>query len=365
MKLRQSVILCCLLLRTASPALAGSVEESAALKARGDRAFDSRRFVEALEHYEEALTKHRDPRLHYNLGQAYSAVQRYPEALASYQSFIAEAPPGMLTEAQRDQLFALLEELKGQIARVTIECDVEGARILVRSKEVGRTPLSEAVVVNAGQAKVEVVAQGYKPYENTLNLPGGAVRTLPVKLEREDFTGVVVVTSNVAGAQVYVDKQLRGGTPATLRLQRGSHVVEVKSEGHEPYSDVATVQAGKRTELSAMLERSADYTLAYVGYGMGIVGVAGGTVTGLLANSEMDKVEEKCDTSAKECGPAGQSELRSAQSWALMSNVAFGVGAVGIGLGTYGLLTAKPDEPKGRDVDVAMAPGGIQLRGRF
>ncbi|RLB54565.1 MAG: hypothetical protein DRI90_20130, partial [Deltaproteobacteria bacterium] len=183
-----------------SPAFAGPKEDAAAFKSNADTAFDARRFAEALEGYEKALELHRDARLHYNIAQALAALERHPEALISYQAFIAEAPAGTLDEAQQATLFALLEELKGKIARIEVTCDVPGARILVRGDTVGTTPLSDLVVVNAGQAKIEAIAEGYKPFEATVPLTGGATKVVVVALERVDFRGMVAVASNVAGA---------------------------------------------------------------------------------------------------------------------------------------------------------------------
>jgi hypothetical protein len=48
----------------------------------------------------------------------------------------------------------------------------------------------------------------------------------------------------------------------------------------------------------------------------------------------------------------------------MVSTVAFGVGAAGIGLGIYGLLTASPNESEPA-VDVAVYPGGFESRGSF
>ena len=345
-------------------AQAGPTEDAATLKASGDAAFDARRFAEALQSYQGALEKNRDARLHYNIAQALSALERYPEALLSYQAFIAEAPAGTMNEEQQAALFALLEELKGKIARLEVTCDVAGARVLVRGKTVGTTPLPAAVALNAGDAKVEVLAEGYKSYESTLSLTGGATRPLNIRLQRVDFRGGLMVTSNVAGAQVYVDSAPRGATPLDLRLERGAHVVEVKAEDHVAFREVAKVEAGKDTAVNVTLERAPDYTLAYLGFGIGAVGVAAGTATGILAYSRFGKAKEQCDEAAKECGPAGQDELQSSKTWGVLSTVGFSVGAAGIALGSYGLMTAKPS---GREapVDVALHPRGVALRGTF
>ena len=95
-----------------------------------------------------------------------TALERFPEALASYQTFISEAPPGTLNAAQQEKFFTLLDELKAKIARVEVKCSVAGARVLVRDQVVGTVPLAGPVSVNAGPAKVEVIADGYKPFDD-------------------------------------------------------------------------------------------------------------------------------------------------------------------------------------------------------
>lgn len=348
----------------ARPAHGGPTEEASALKAMGDTAFDGRRFADALEAYRGALGKHRDARLHYNIAQALSALERYPEALESYQAFLGEAPAGTLNEAQQAALFALLEELKGKIARLEVTCNVAGARVLVQGKTVGTTPLSDAVVLNAGETKVEVLAEGHKPFESMLKLPGGSTESLSVALRRVDFRGTLAVTSNVAGAQVYVDEAPRGVTPLSLKLERGSHVVEVKADAHVAYREVMNVEAGKSREVTVTLERAPDYTLAYLGFGIGAAGVAAGTATGILAYTRMGKAEERCDAVTNQCGPAAQEDLQASKTWGMLSTVGFGVGAAGIALGGYGLMTAKPGAREAA-VGVVVSPTGAELRGRF
>ncbi len=348
----------------AAMAHAGPVEEASAWKDKGDAAFDERRFSDAFESYQVAQKTHRDARLHYNIAQSLSALERYPEALEAYQAFLAEAPPGTLNEAQQATLFRLVEELKGKLTRLDLTCDVVGARVLVRGKAVGTTPLAGAVVLNAGEAKLEVLAEGYKPYSTTMVLSGGATVPLRTRLERVDFTGLLSVTSNVAGAQVSVDGAPVGVTPLQVRTKQGSHVVVVKAPAHVEQSRMTTIAPGKRTEVLVSLERAPDYTTAYIGFGLGAAGLAAGTATGILAYVRLGKAKEQCDGAAKECGPAGQDELRASQTWGLLSTVSFGLGAAGIALGGYGLATAKPGVREA-PVTVTAGTGGLSLRGRF
>lgn len=348
-----------------SVAQAGAPEESAALKLQADEAFDARRYAAALRHYEAALAKDRDARLHYNIAQSLSALERYPEALVAYQAFIAEAPAGTLNEAQQAQLFALVEELKGKLARIDVRCAVPGARILVRGKTVGTTPLGSAVVVNAGTAKVEAIAEGYEPFEATLELGGASTRRVDVALRRVDFTGVAAVRANVAGARVFIDGAPAGVAPVRARLKQGTHVVEVRAADHDTQRRTVSVEATKSVDVTVMLERTPDRTLTYLGFGMGAVGVAAGTVTGILALSRFDKAKEQCDETAKECGPAAQADLQASKNWGVLSTAAFSVGALGIGLGTYGLLTSKPRRSAAPSLDVALSPAGVGVLGSF
>jgi hypothetical protein len=66
-------------------------------------------------------------------------MDRYPEALASYQQIIAEAPSGTLSPAQQEKFFSLLDDLKAKVTRVAIRCPVPGARVLLRDTAVGIT----------------------------------------------------------------------------------------------------------------------------------------------------------------------------------------------------------------------------------
>jgi hypothetical protein len=59
-------------------------------------------------------------------------------------------------------------------------------------------------------------------------------------------TGVLTVSSNPAGAQVYVDNTERGTTPLTVTLAAGSHLVELRGSG-EPRTMPVTIAAGAQT----------------------------------------------------------------------------------------------------------------------
>jgi hypothetical protein len=67
--------------------------------------------------------------------------------------------------------------------------------------------------------------------------------------------GKIVVTSVPEGAEVYVDDDLVGNAPATLRLPSGKHTIKVSQQGFKPWTKQVAVFAGSETNLKASLEK--------------------------------------------------------------------------------------------------------------
>lgn len=71
----------------------------------------------------------------------------------------------------------------------------------------------------------------------------------------ETGRGAVNVSSNPAGADVSVDGDFVGNSPASLKLAPGKHSITVKMSGYKDWSREITVQAGSEVQLTANLER--------------------------------------------------------------------------------------------------------------
>ncbi len=93
-------------------------------------------------------------------------------------------------------------------------------------------------------------------------------------------------------------------------------------------------------------------TLAWVGFGVGAAGLGMGAVTGGFAWSATSTLkDEHCDGGTS-CDGSYDDDKSSAETLATLSNIGFGVGALGIGLGVYALL----DGPKENTASSAGAP---------
>ena len=68
--------------------------------------------------------------------------------------------------------------------------------------------------------------------------------------------GAVNVTSNPAGADVSLDGNFIGNSPASLKLAPGKHTITVKMSGWKDWTRDITVQAGSEVQLTATLEKT-------------------------------------------------------------------------------------------------------------
>ena len=84
--------------------------------------------------------------------------------------------------------------------------------------------------------------------------------------------------------------------------------------------------------------------MALVAGGVGVAGIAVGSIFGLMAKSDNDDALKNCRTSTL-CTPTGVSQTNDAKSAATVGTVGFIVGAVGLVGGAVLWFTAPRSEP--------------------
>ncbi|HEY1536742.1 MAG TPA: hypothetical protein VGF76_22125, partial [Polyangiaceae bacterium] len=84
-------------------------------------------------------------------------------------------------------------------------------------------------------------------------------------------------------------------------------------------------------------------TPAYVIGGIGVAGIAVGSVTGILVFGKKSTVKDDCVGST--CSSAGVSAANSGKTLAIVSDIGFGVGIVGLATSAVLLLTRPKAEP--------------------
>jgi hypothetical protein len=252
--------------------------QAAELKKKGDAEMDSLHYAEALSAYSEAYTLTSDPALLYNRARVLEALLRYADAVDELEKFASEAPPAL--KARVPKLQELIDELKGKLTKLTVRCPVPNARVLVRDRAIGKTPMDGAVRVNSGAAQIEVVAEGYVPFRKSVELPGGGELVVDAPLAMRDARGRLVVSSTPAGAEVSVDGRSLGIAPAEAELSPGNHKIVLSLTGYRDTVATAVIVEGQRKTLDVTLDKKPPITSTWWFWtGVGVVVVGATTAT--------------------------------------------------------------------------------------
>jgi hypothetical protein len=171
--------------------------EEASSKSFGDTSVKqeaARRFEHAIKLYEDAdyalaLAEFErvyelvpDYRVLYNIGQVSIQMGRYARAFRTLKEYVArggaELAPDRAAAVQAD-----LTLLSGKVARVSLQVEQAGAQISIDGTAVGRSPLTEPLVVDVGEHRVQVELAGYVSRNQSLTLAGGDRREVAITLQ--------------------------------------------------------------------------------------------------------------------------------------------------------------------------------------
>jgi len=105
--------------------------------------------------------------------------------------------------------------------------------------------------------------------------------------------------------------------------------------------------------------------LVYGGFGLGVLGVTFGTISGLVALNKGSTVKDACV--GDRCPESVREDIVSTKNWALASNIGFAVGVAGAGAGLVALLVGGSSSNSARRpaVEPLVGVGSLGLRGQF
>jgi hypothetical protein len=99
----------------------------------------------------------------------------------------------------------------------------------------------------------------------------------------------------------------------------------------------------------------------YAGAGVGALGIATGTVTGLLALAAGDALEGECPSGV--CAPDQESELERGTALAHVSTASFALGAAGLAVAVVAYVLSGDEAPAGpAGVALRVRPAGLEAR---
>lgn len=241
-----------------------------------------------------------------NLAECYEHTGQTASAWAAWKDAAARANAAGKASAEKSALSraaAVEPTLSKLTIAVATDSDVPGLQVRRDGVPVGHSDLGAALPVDPGTHVVEASAP-----------------------KKKAWSGKVEVAAKHTDARVTV-----------------SLIDEVEAAPLPPPAS-AQISAPVQASPAPPAETSAgstQKTVAIVIGGVGVAGLAIGTVFGLQAKSKNDEAlqSQNCRTS-KLCGPTGLSLTDDAKGAATASTIAFAVGGVAVATGVVLLLTA-------------------------
>ncbi len=290
-----------------------------------DRAFEAS-LVELLKAYEIAPSY----RILYNIGIANLEIGDYAGAIRALQQYLAEGGEEVPADRRR-ALPEKINSLRDRVAYVTVETNEEGAEVLVDDIPVGRVPLTEPLLVNAGRRRVAVSLPDRPQVREVVTVAGGESVKVVLRFPTTQAQPSAVPPPAVPPAPP--PKK----APATSPPERIQPSVESSNTG------------------------------LWLGWTATGVLAAGTIVTGVFALSASDDLEAERTSYASDPG-AKRAALDDAADragrLALVTDVLGAAALVVGGVTLYATFASGEDAPSG-GLEVQAAPGSLRVRGSF
>jgi len=243
----------CLFTLLCASALAGDAKLDEAKRhfSQGVALYNDGNFNAALAEFEAAYKLKQSPSVLYNIGLTQKSLFHYNEAIDSLQEYAAKDKK--IKPDQQKQVQQLISEMRALLATVTFNVIPDGAAIKLDDRTIGQAPMKPYGIA-AGNHKLEISADGYKPQKSDILVSAGQPQTLNFKLEMIPKSGKAHITANQPLSEVKIDDKLVGMAPVDVELPIGGHQIEVIAKGYQPYRGELVVAGGQVREVKVTLE---------------------------------------------------------------------------------------------------------------
>jgi hypothetical protein len=280
----------------------------------GVKALDSGKESEALAEFQKSYEIVNSPNSRLMVGRVLVKLGRLADAYRELDLTLAQAKTLAATQAKYQKtVVAAQKELDELTKRISIFRIAQGAKVEIRGKTVDLSDWQRRVPVEAG--KIDV----------TLTFPDGQ------KLER------------------------------SFKTKPGEVIdLNVLPESETTSADEGTRDASTATTLPARSDSLDRRTVGYVVGGAGILGLGAFVGFGLIGASSYGDPKSNCAA-----GACPESSVDDGSSKSLMQGVGYtglAVGVLGLGIGTWLVLSGGPSEPS---TAVHLAPGELRMIRRF
>ena len=136
--------------------------------------------------------------------------------------------------------------------KLEINSMTTGATVQVNGKVMGKLPLAKPLRLRAGKHTLKITKRGYTEYLDVVKIRRN--KTTSEDIDLLPFAGILIITSTVPKAQIYIDGKFVGRSPMEKELLAGEHTVKVRKPGHFDYLRTIKSIAGSVVRLRVNLK---------------------------------------------------------------------------------------------------------------
>jgi hypothetical protein len=223
--------------------------------------------------------------------------------------------------------------------------------------EVGRMQAQLGMLIEARETLARVVKIPAKDKEPTAFVNARkAAGDLADDLGKRVPAVQLVITGVDAGQVPEVTIDSEPLPPEALnvphKVNPGAHVIVVRSAGSEKKVDVSVAEKETKTvdidlkpepqktvkmDTTSVDESSTPKILVFGGFGLAVVGIGVGAVTGLMSMSKVDEIKGSCNAENK-CPADKAGDIDDAKMLGNISTLGFAAGGLGAAIGVVGLV---------------------------
>ncbi len=155
-----------------------------------------------------------------------------------------------IEHSKKVSLTAVLQQLTGSL---TIETEPANATITVDGNKTDNSP-ADVTDLKPGKHLVEVKMNGYKNWSKSIEIEHNKKISLTAKLQQ--LIGTLNINSEPTNATIIINGNEIGKSPADISdLKQGKHLVEIKMDGYEEWSESVEIEHNKKVSLTAVLQQ--------------------------------------------------------------------------------------------------------------
>ncbi len=135
-----------------------------------------------------------------------------------------------------------------------------GAELILDQENVGRIPLT-LDSISAGLHDLSIISERYLTYATEVDIEGKRIQQ-SLTIELMPAWAAIDISSSPANADIIVDDEIVGKTPASIDILQGTREIEIKLGGYKIWNTQLDVIAGENQTITTANLIKADGTLA-------------------------------------------------------------------------------------------------------